>query len=213
MKNDGEEEENTEMKNIKISMLVKNYLDDQGRKGETYDALLRRLLKISLEGRYSDLEEKITKCAEDNNIKVWKIRENDYRNIARYIYNIGNENDDVEVNIKEYQMHGKNGLYYSVNGVTFAKLYPQYQSVIVEWLTEDKGKLGWGGMCTLKEADDFDTLFYNFYSEDIKKAYYLAKDIASGLGDRYIGLANRIATMDEYIRKIQDELKTIKGEK
>ena len=200
-----------ELKNIKVTMEVKKWLDEHGKKGETYDQILRRYLFH--EGKHSDIEEKIKKCAEDNKIKIWKIRSNDYSNIAKYIYDIGYENDDVDVDIKEFRKGWGNGLYYSVNGVTFAKLYPQYQSVIVEWLAEDKGKLGWGGMCTLKEADDFDTLFYNFHSDSIKKAYYLAKKIGSEMGDRYIELANRIATIEESLRKVQDELKTIKGEK
>ncbi len=212
-KEEGSEEkdaENAEMKNIKISMLVKNYLDSQGQKGETYNSLLKRLLKISSEGRYSDLEEKITKCTESNKIIVWKIRQNDYRNIAKFIYNFGYEDDDVKVDIREFQKGWGNGLYYSVNGITFAKILPQYESVMVGWIIEEKGKLVWGGMCTLKEMDDFDTHFYNRYSEKIREAYYLAKKIANGLGDKYITLNNKMATIEESIRKIQDELKTIK---
>ena len=211
-KNDEEtelEEKNSEMKNVKVSMLVKNYLDEQGQKGETYDDILRRLLKISSEGKYGDLEEKIKKCAEG--ITIWKRTNlpNDYRNIAKAIYNIGYEDNDVKVDIRKSQSGSDNWLCYTVNGVTFAKIQPYYGSISVNWFIKEKGKLFWRGV-PLIEREDFSMHFYNFHLKDIRKAYHLAKKMANEIGDRYIDIINRIETIDESLRKFQDELEAIK---
>ncbi|MEA2053697.1 MAG: hypothetical protein U9O96_01045 [Candidatus Thermoplasmatota archaeon] len=203
------ENKEPELKNIKVTMAVKNWLDGHGNKGETYDQILRRYLLH--EGKHSNLEDKIETCAKENKINKWKIGPNNYRNIAGYIYNIGYENDDVEVTIRKGIMGmGNNWLCYTVNGVTFAKISPQCDSVSVAWLAEIEGKLVWRGPFPLRKSDDFDFRFYNEFSDDIRKAYRLAKSIVNGLGDRYIALVSKITMIEESIRKLQGELKTIK---
>lgn len=197
--------EKDDLKNIKVTPEVKEFLDRKGNKGETYDQILRRLLKIK--GRYGELEEKIKKCAEG--IVKWERTDlpNDYRNLAKMIFNVGYDNDDVEIYIDEFQKGWGDALCYRVNKVTFAKLFPQYNSIIVKRLSlkDDKPRLM--GTITLKDREDFTLHYPNNYHDNIREAYQLAKSIGAQIGDKYLQLIEEVDALEESLKEIREQIK------
>ncbi|HHF09880.1 MAG TPA: hypothetical protein ENL32_02150 [Methanomicrobia archaeon] len=179
---------------IRVSMAVYNKLNKMGKTEDTFDDVLRRVLRLPqrnwLEANIKELERKIGRQSGEA-----------FENAARRIYSIAEDEIEIKVNEvdspptpiewEESQSRYRPRLSFRAGGVEFAWMsFPQTTSTLYfSWIEEDKvgGGIRWGDeSCVAGERSIYPPEHNPEYKEEfeeeifpkIEKAFYLAKKIA-----------------------------------